>query len=120
MKTMILTLALTFSGLVQAQQLREMRCFSNDRSIEFNLDFGFNRGMRFADSELFQDGRLVERSFMNLQNNFRQYEYRFFGAGSRFTLDTWPDLKPQWGRTYSGELQSRDVNVRNLRCEFWF
>lgn len=121
MKALFLVVLLGFSGLVQAQALRELRCESFADRVEFNLDFGFSRGLRTANTELYVNRNLVERSFMNLRGTFGQYEYRYFGSnGADFTLDTWPDLKPQWGRSYRGELRTRGASSRNLRCQFWY
>ncbi len=121
MKTFLIIGLLAVSGLVQAQALRELRCESFVDRVELNLDFGFSRGLRTANAELYVDRNLVERSFMNLRGNFGQYEYRYMGSfGTEFVLDTWPDLKPQWGRSYRGELRSRNLNSRNLRCQFWY
>ena len=121
MKALFLVILLAFSGLVQAQALSELRCESFTERVEFNLDFGFSRGLRTASTELYIDNHLVERSFMNLHRTFGQYEYRYYGSnGADFTLDTWPDLKPQWGRSYRGELRTRGVSTRDLRCQFWY
>jgi|SRR5690606_5047807 len=120
MKSLVLIAVLAFSGLVQAQSLRELRCESWSERVEVNLDFGFNGGLRNADAEIYVDGGLSDRMFMNLFGSARQYQYRYLGSfGAEFTLDTWPDLKPQWGRTYRGEIRSRNVNSRNLTCRFW-
>lgn len=120
MKSLVLIAVLAFSGLAQAQALRELRCESWADRVEVNLDFGFGRDMRNADVEIYVDGGLSDRMFMNLFGSARQYQYRYLGAfGSEFTLDTWPDLKPKWGRMYRGEIRSRGVNARNLNCRFW-
>lgn len=121
MKVSIFLVLMAISSFAQAQALRELRCESFSEQVELNLDFGFNRGLRTATSEIYQNRNLIERSFMNLRGTFGQYEYRYYGSfGTEFTLDTWPDLKPQWGRSYRGELRSRDVSARNMRCQFWY
>tara|TARA_R110000868_G_scaffold136049_8_gene348824 strand:- start:3734 stop:4099 length:366 start_codon:yes stop_codon:yes gene_type:complete len=121
MKTFIFIALFAISGLAQAQSLRELRCESFIDQVEVNLDFGFNRGLRSASAEIYQDRNLVERTYMTLRGTFGQYEYRYFGAfGTEFVLNTWPDLKPQWGRSYRGEYRSRDLSSRNMRCQFWY
>lgn len=122
MKTWIFAVLLAFSGLVQAQSLRELECESRFDRVNLNLDFGFGRGMRSADAELYVDGGLVERMFMNLFST-SQFRYRYTGSfGANFELDTWPDLKPQWGRhyrgTYTGQVGDRRVRYSNLTCRF--
>lgn len=119
MKTLFLMGILLFSGLANAQSLRELNCESWGDRVELNLDFGFSRDLRTANAELYVDGGLAERMFMNLFSSARQYKFRYFGSfGAEFELDTWPDLKPQWGRTYRGTFRNRTLSYRNMSCRF--
>ena len=121
MKSLIFGALLMFSTLAHAQALRELNCESWSDRVELNLDYGFGRGLRSADAELFIDGGLAERMFLNLFSTSGQYRYRYFGSfGTEFELDTWPDLKPQWGRSYRGTFTSRDHGRYSLSCRFHY
>jgi len=118
-KSLIFAALLSVSTLTQGQVLTELNCESWSDRVELNLDYGFGRGLRSADAELYIDGALAERMFLNLFSTSAQYRYRYWGSfGSEFELDTWPDLKPQWGRMYRGTFTSRDHGRYNLNCRF--
>jgi hypothetical protein len=36
---------------------------------------------------------------------------RYEGAGFQLEVDFWPDVRPQWARTYRGTFNSPDLNI---------
>jgi hypothetical protein len=49
-------------------------------------------------------------------------EIEYWGGGIDFSIRLWPDVRPQWGRTYFGNFQSFDVAdgryFSNMTCRY--
>ncbi len=122
MKLILLTLgfALSFSALAG---FSEVECNGRDgvNDITAAVEEGFPpQSFRRAYVRLQTPTGGQVRNFTVMSRGAFGNRVRYEGGGFQLEVDFWPDVRPQWARTYRGTFSSTDMNIpfTMLWCRF--
>ncbi len=121
MKLILVALVLVMSSSVFAA-FSEVECSGQDglNNIVASVEEGFQQSFRraYVRHETPTGGEV--RNFTVMSRGAFGNRVRFEGAGFQLEVDFWPDVRPQWARTYRGTFASSEMNIpfTMLWCRF--
>ncbi len=106
----------TFAGF------SEVECSGRDgmNNIVAAVEEGFQQSFRRAYVRQESPTGTELRNFTVMSRGAFGSRVRYEGAGFQLEVDFWPDVRPQWARTYRGTFNSQDMNIpfTMLWCRF--
>lgn len=123
MKSLIMMLALTSTSAFAS--INDFECnfqAQNDTNVLIEVERSYNPGMKRINLTVTADGTINRFNYYTpaRRNNMNRIEY--FGAGMNLEIDLWPDNRPQYGRFYTSEFRSYDVDngtrFYNINCQY--
>lgn len=121
MKLILLTLGFVMSFSAFAA-FSEVECSGRDgvNNIVAAVEEGFQQSFRraYVRQETPTGGQV--RNFTVMSRGAFGNRVRYEGAGFQLEVDFWPDVRPQWARTYRGTFSSSDMSIpfTMLWCRF--
>lgn len=118
MKLILLTIVALMSFSAAAAFI-EVECTGQvaGGTLNVGVDEGFQGSFRRAQVYL---TNAENRQFTVIARGAFGNRVRYEGAGFDLEVDFWPDVRPQWARTYRGTFTSTDMNIpfTMLWCRF--
>lgn len=116
---MILCFTISFSAFAA---LSEVECSGRDgaNNIVAAVEQGFQQSFRRAYVRQDSPTGGQVRNFSVISRGAFGNRVRYEGAGFELEVDFWPDVRPQWARTYRGTFTSSEMNIpfTMLWCRF--
>ncbi len=115
-----LILALAIMSLSASAAFLEVECTGqvNGDTLNVGVDEGFGPNS-FRRAQVYRTNAENRQYSVIARGSFGN-RVRYEGAGFDLEVDFWPDVRPQWARTYRGNFTSTDMNVpfTMLWCRF--
>lgn len=81
---------------------------SGTDTLNVSVDEGFGGGFRRA--QVYRTNA-ENRQYQVMSRGAFGNRVRYEGAGFELEVDFWPDVRPQWARTYRGNFTSTDLQI---------
>ena len=123
MKTLIFTLA--FISTSAFASINDFECnfqAENGESVLLEVERSVSPGMKRINVTVTSDSTTDRYNYFASARLSNMNRIEYFGGGMDLEIDLWPDSRPRFGRMYSSEFRSFDVNngrpFYNIYCQY--
>ncbi len=91
----------------------EVECHgrAGTKRIEVEVEEGFGPGFRRAEATATESGVQSRQDFTVMARGAFGNRIRYEAPGFDLEVDFWPDVRPQWAKTYRGNFSSTEMDV---------